>query len=208
MPVSLAKRQRKAAALARKREAALEAKELEEAAKPSVGRYVVPFVLTWMLPAVLSAALAIWLHLNTLNNEIVWDDRAAVLNNMDLRPETPVLSLLKNDFWGQKMHLTDSHKSYRPVTVLTLRWNFATALMSGGRGAEPFFYHAWNIGLHGCATAFFVLFVRLVLHLEVMQGIATPFPASFSALSSSSSVPAQFQFSVPGFQLVAANFLI
>ena len=94
MPVSLAKRQRKAAALARKREAALEAKELEEAAKPSVGRYVVPFVLTWMLPAVLSAALAIWLHLNTLNNEIVWDDRAAVLNNMDLRPETPVLSLL------------------------------------------------------------------------------------------------------------------
>ena len=208
MPVSLAKRQRKAAALARKREAALEAKALvdaEEAAKPWMRRYVVPLAITWMLPAVLSAALAIWLHLNTLNNEIVWDDRAAVLTNMDLRPETPVLSLLKNDFWGQRMNLTDSHKSYRPVTVLTLRWNFATALRSGGRGAEPFFYHAWNVGLHGCATAFFVLFVRLVLHLEVMRGITTPFPASSSApsSSSSSSVPAHF----PGMTALLAGVL-
>ena len=37
-----------------------------------------------------AAALAVALHVNTLENEIVWDDRAAVLMNQDLRPETPL----------------------------------------------------------------------------------------------------------------------
>jgi hypothetical protein len=34
--------------------------------------------VTWASPLVASAALAVLLHLNTLDNDFVWDDRAAV----------------------------------------------------------------------------------------------------------------------------------
>jgi hypothetical protein len=30
----------------------------------------------------------------------------------------------KNDFWGQDITKEDSHKSYRPLTVLTFRLNY------------------------------------------------------------------------------------
>ena len=112
--------------------------------------------LLWVLPPLISAAVALALHWNTLQNEFVWDDRAAVTNNMDVRGETPLSSLLVNDFWGQGMHLDDSHKSYRPVAVLSLRLNF----MWGG--LDPFSYHAVNLALHALSTAM-VAFLAAVL---------------------------------------------
>jgi hypothetical protein len=30
--------------------------------------------------------------------------------------------MLLNDFWGMRMKLKESHKSYRPLTTLTFRW--------------------------------------------------------------------------------------
>jgi len=33
---------------------------------------------TWALPVVVSTVLAVLLHVNTLGNDLVWDDRAAV----------------------------------------------------------------------------------------------------------------------------------
>eukprot|EP00614_Pseudopedinella_elastica_P021761 CAMPEP_0172636274 /NCGR_PEP_ID=MMETSP1068-20121228/203129_1 /TAXON_ID=35684 /ORGANISM="Pseudopedinella elastica, Strain CCMP716" /LENGTH=104 /DNA_ID=CAMNT_0013448655 /DNA_START=20 /DNA_END=331 /DNA_ORIENTATION=+ len=78
-----------------------------------------------LLASVSAALLAVVLHLNTLGNALVWDDRAAVQYNGDVRGTTPLRALLTNDFWGQAMALPDSHKSYRPLAVLSLRLNHA-----------------------------------------------------------------------------------
>lgn len=42
-------------------------------------------------------------YYNALSCDFAFDDSLAVKENADLRPETPILSLLSNDFWGQPM---------------------------------------------------------------------------------------------------------
>lgn len=40
----------------------------------------------------------------------------------DLHPSTPLNNIWKNDFWGSNLSSNSSHKSYRPLTVLTFRY--------------------------------------------------------------------------------------
>jgi len=40
----------------------------------------------------------------------------------DVRGTSPMLDLLRNDYWGRPMSGVDSHKSWRPFSVLFLRW--------------------------------------------------------------------------------------
>ena len=54
------------------------------------------------------------------DGDFVFDDSEAIVGNKDLLPETPVTDLLYHDFWGNKL-TNKSHKSYRPLTVLTYR---------------------------------------------------------------------------------------
>lgn len=44
-----------------------------------------------------------------------------VLPLQDLRAETPLTDLWHHDFWGSRLSSNTSHKSYRPLTVLTFR---------------------------------------------------------------------------------------
>lgn len=39
----------------------------------------------------------------------------------DLRSDTPLGDLWHHDFWGSRLSSNTSHKSYRPLTVLTFR---------------------------------------------------------------------------------------
>lgn len=39
----------------------------------------------------------------------------------DLKPTTPLNNIWSNDFWGSNLSSNSSHKSYRPLTVLTFR---------------------------------------------------------------------------------------
>uniref|UniRef100_A0A183T8W6 dolichyl-phosphate-mannose--protein mannosyltransferase n=1 Tax=Schistocephalus solidus TaxID=70667 RepID=A0A183T8W6_SCHSO len=89
------------------------------------------------------------IYLNALFCEFVFDDSSAIVDNRDLRPKTPVDELFKNDFWGTRMDKESSHKSYRPLTVLTFRWNYALGRL------DPFGYHAVNVALHCCVTILF-----------------------------------------------------
>ena len=86
---------------------------------------------------------------NGLFGDFVHDDVFAIVNNQDLRPETPLLSLLHNDFWGKPMSDPTSHKSYRPLSVLSFRLNYAL------HGLEPWGYHAVNVLLHVACTLCF-----------------------------------------------------
>jgi tetratricopeptide (TPR) repeat protein len=62
--------------------------------------------------------------------------RAAIMSNEDVHGMTPLSNLLVHDFWGQNITLADSHKSYRPFTVLTYRLNYAV------HGIDSMGYHA------------------------------------------------------------------
>ena len=40
----------------------------------------------------------------------------------DVRGTGPLIDLIKNDYWGRPMMRRDSHKSWRPFSILTFRW--------------------------------------------------------------------------------------
>ncbi|XP_074026010.1 protein O-mannosyl-transferase Tmtc3 isoform X2 [Leptinotarsa decemlineata] len=72
----------------------------------------------------------------------VFDDISAIKENRDLRPHSPLMNIFVNDFWGTPMHKEQSHKSYRPLCVLTFRWNYLLWQL------EPMGYHLVNMLLH------------------------------------------------------------
>jgi len=57
----------------------------------------------------------------------------AILKNQDLLPETPLANIWKDDFWGTPLRDSGSHKSYRPLVVLTFRLNYFFHQLSPGR---------------------------------------------------------------------------
>ena len=73
----------------------------------------------------------------------VFDDISAIKDNRDLRPHTSIKNVFLNDFWGTPMHKEQSHKSYRPLCVLTFRWNYLLHQL------DPLGYHLVNMLLHG-----------------------------------------------------------
>ncbi|XP_076401729.1 protein O-mannosyl-transferase TMTC4 isoform X2 [Peromyscus maniculatus bairdii] len=78
------------------------------------------------------------------DGDFVFDDSEAIVNNKDLQSDTPLGDLWHHDFWGSRLSSNTSHKSYRPLTVLTFRINY---YLSGG--FYPVGFHVVNILLHG-----------------------------------------------------------
>lgn len=60
-------------------------------------------------------------YANSLEGEFVHDDMVSITTNPDVIGDNPVKEIFFNDFWGKPMTDSDSHKSYRPFTVLTFR---------------------------------------------------------------------------------------
>ena len=86
--------------------------------------------------------LSLACYLNSLSGElpVVHDDISAVRDNQDLRSSTPFAQLHRDDFWGEPMRSgAVSHKSYRPLTVLTFRMNYALHEL------QPWGYHVINV---------------------------------------------------------------
>ncbi|XP_045139721.1 protein O-mannosyl-transferase TMTC4 isoform X3 [Echinops telfairi] len=77
------------------------------------------------------------------DGDFVFDDSEAIVNNKDLQAATPLGDLWHHDFWGSKLSSNTSHKSYRPLTVLTFRMNY---YWSGG--FHPMGFHVVNLLLH------------------------------------------------------------
>ncbi|XP_074845719.1 protein O-mannosyl-transferase TMTC4 isoform X1 [Carettochelys insculpta] len=94
---------------------------------------------------------------NSYDGDFVFDDSEAIINNKDLRAETPVGDLWHHDFWGGKLSSNTSHKSYRPLTVLTFRMNYFFA-----GGFRPVGFHVINIILH-CAISVLMVDVFSIL---------------------------------------------
>ncbi|XP_054713939.1 protein O-mannosyl-transferase Tmtc3-like [Uloborus diversus] len=90
----------------------------------------------------LIATIACICYLNSLSCGLVFDDQPAIRDNMDVRPSTPLFKLLYNDFWGTPLQREDSHKSYRPLCVMTFRINYWLHELN------PWGYHLANTVLH------------------------------------------------------------
>lgn len=74
----------------------------------------------WPIYSVVST-VAIACYLNGITGDFVHDDIPAVTLNKDVLIRNPISYIFKNDFWGTPMADPSSHKSYRPLTVLTFR---------------------------------------------------------------------------------------
>lgn len=85
-------------------------------------------------------------YLNCLGCGFVFDDTSAIRDNKDLLPSSPLVNILHNDFWGIPMSKEQSHKSYRPLCVLSFRLNYFL------HGLEPLGYHLVNLVLHILVT--------------------------------------------------------
>lgn len=94
---------------------------------------------------------------NSLYCGFVFDDVSAILDNKDLHPSTPIKKLFQNDFWGTPMSEERSHKSYRPLTVLTFRLNYLFSELNAVS------YHLLNLLLHAVVCVIFLKVCKLFL---------------------------------------------
>jgi hypothetical protein len=65
---------------------------------------------------------AILCYINSLSGDFVHDDLPAIVYNRDVLGTSSIADMLLNDFWGMRMKLKESHKSYRPLTTFTFRF--------------------------------------------------------------------------------------
>ncbi|KAH8279438.1 hypothetical protein KR026_009582 [Drosophila bipectinata] len=117
-------------------------------------------------------------YYNSTQCGLVFDDISAIRDNKDLRPHTPLRNVFLNDFWGTPMRKEQSHKSYRPLTVLTFRFNYLL------HSLEPFGYHLVNLLLHLIVCLLWRRVCRLLLRqCAAMGSNAVSTPASSSSLN-------------------------
>lgn len=123
-----------------------------------------------------------------LDGDFVFDDSVAIVNNKLVSRTTNVLpwwDVFSHDYWGTPILSPTSHKSYRPLTTLTFRLEYA---MHG----SPYWMKLWNLVLHtiiSCLVVFFgdivirdhcrtsflagVLFAVHPVHVEAVSGIVS-----------------------------------
>ena len=118
--------------------------------------------LLW-LPAVIAVA-AYWDE-TALRGAFIYDDVASVLNNDVVLVKVDWREAFTRDFWGQLMIHPASHKSFRPITTLTLRWNMVVSLLDGTAGGHDhtFYFHVVNVLLHGINTGLITETAAIVL---------------------------------------------
>ena len=80
-----------------------------------------PSTRLWIYYVVTGVA-AVVCYVNSLQGEFVHDDIPAIVNNADVRGDTDIREIFTHDFWGKSISDNTSHKSYRPLTVLTFRY--------------------------------------------------------------------------------------
>eukprot|EP00750_Incisomonas_marina_P021773 INCI4675.1.p1 GENE.INCI4675.1~~INCI4675.1.p1 ORF type:complete len:844 (+),score=121.07 INCI4675.1:171-2702(+) len=135
-------------------------KNKKKLGSPSRHKSVVGEQCAAYVSAVVCGVAGSVVYLNTLHHGFVFDDRKAILDNVDVRSATSASGLdfgrlFQNDFWGKPVASSASHKSYRPLTVFTfqldhvLQGNLETAAQ----------FHLTNIILFGVCCALVVLFV-------------------------------------------------
>nr|XP_037289959.1 protein O-mannosyl-transferase TMTC1-like [Rhipicephalus microplus] len=125
----------------------------------------------WM-PALCAGVVAVLCYVNSLDGDFVHDDMVAVVGNPDVTGESrrhaassssSSSSLWINDFWGRPMADPRSHKSYRPLTVLTFRANYYV------HGRQVRGYHVVNVALHCACSVLVAVVARRVMRITALH---------------------------------------
>ena len=106
--------------------------------------------------AFLCSCIGFAVYLNSLGLQFCFDDEIAINKNHDIMPNTSWSNLLLNDFWGKPIGSSDSHKSYRPLTVATFKLNYMLHEL------QPLGYHLVNVLLHSAVCYLYVLLCGVV----------------------------------------------
>ena len=109
--------------------------------------------------ALIIAVVATLQYLNAATCGFVFDDHFAVENNRDADARRSGAGLLYHDFWGKDLRKSDSHKSWRPLTVMSFRVVHRFFAADGG-GHSPFVAHICNIMLHALISVLVFYMVR------------------------------------------------
>ncbi|XP_075740375.1 protein O-mannosyl-transferase TMTC1-like [Rhipicephalus microplus] len=124
---------------------------------------------TWM-PVLCAGVVAVLCYVNSLDGDFVHDDMVAVVGNPDVTGESrrhaassSSSSLWINDFWGRPMADPRSHKSYRPLTVLTFRANYYV------HGRQVRGYHVVNVALHCACSVLVAVVARRVMRITALH---------------------------------------
>lgn len=97
--------------------------------------------------SVVVCCVSVLCYFNSCKGDFVFDDSEAIVGNKDLKPDVPLGQLFLHDFWGANVSSNTSHKSYRPLTVLTFRFNYWLA-----GGLKPWGFHVINVMLHAAVS--------------------------------------------------------
>ncbi|XP_064594778.1 protein O-mannosyl-transferase TMTC1-like [Liolophura sinensis] len=114
---------------------------------------------------VLTVTVSVLCFLNSLCGDFVHDDIFAIRKNGDVSQRTSLLSVFSHDFWGTPMSYPTSHKSYRPLTILSFRLNHYLSEFN------PVSYHIVNVLLHAAVTGLFTHICLSVICLSVQGAI-------------------------------------
>uniref|UniRef100_A0A1B6KLG0 dolichyl-phosphate-mannose--protein mannosyltransferase n=1 Tax=Graphocephala atropunctata TaxID=36148 RepID=A0A1B6KLG0_9HEMI len=90
------------------------------------GHILIPDISTG-LALIIVSLLAGMCFSRTVDGGFVFDDMEAVVNNDDVQLSTPIIDVFDNDFWGTPITHNASHKSYRPLTIISYRLNVLAA---------------------------------------------------------------------------------
>lgn len=113
-------------------------------------------IVALRVAGVVCALLSLLLYTNTLDCKLTFDDRVAIVENQDLRPKSSWTVLLWHDFWGDDIHHPNSHKSFRPLSVATFKFNYHLHEL------YPMGYHLANVILNAAVTYLYVQFCGAV----------------------------------------------
>lgn len=105
-------------------------------------------------------------YCNSLGCDFTFDDNSAIVQNRHVRSnESTWWSVFSVDYWGTPIESEHSHKSYRPVTLLTFRLNYLIS------GLDPFGYHLGNVLLHLLVSLVCYKFMLNILNHDVWSSL-------------------------------------
>lgn len=115
----------------------------------------------WMLAALGVFLLSMVFAPCVTYSEWYIDELFAAVRNADARGETPLLDLLQHDFWGNSLANGWTHKSYRPLVVLS----YAAQYWMNGWDFRPQPLRTLNVALHS-TNALLLLFLMRQLRIS------------------------------------------
>mmetsp|Transcript_16665 Transcript_16665/g.34308 ORF Transcript_16665/g.34308 Transcript_16665/m.34308 type:complete len:678 (-) Transcript_16665:2315-4348(-) len=109
-------------------------------------------------------ATLVYSDIRAFNGGWVYDDAGSVIKNVVVNGKVGWKEAFTRDYWGSPMKEAQSHKSFRPITTLTLKGNFVLGRYLAGEKTEEellqdkqnlpptLTFHIVNILLHGIVT--------------------------------------------------------